>query len=196
MKKLLWMLFALLALSIGFYPAIYLFIDRSFGLLSTKSPELLGNALWNIGFYAHIFPGGIAMLTGWSQFIPTLRNRYPAWHRGLGKIYVASVLVSGLAGFSIGFFATGGPVAAAGFVSLAVIWLYTTMSAYNHIRKGQIQAHEKMMRYSYAACFAAVTLRIWFPLLFLALEDYMTAYRVAAWMCWVPNLMVVRWWRG
>lgn len=136
------------------------------------------------------------MLTGWSQFIPTLRNRYPAWHRGLGKIYVASVLVSGLAGFSIGFFATGGPVAAAGFVSLAVIWLYTTMSAYNHIRKGQIQAHEKMMRYSYAACFAAVTLRIWFPLLFLALEDYMTAYRVAAWMCWVPNLMVVRWWRG
>ena len=46
------------------------------------------------------------------------------------------------------------------------------------------------MIYSYAACFAAVTLRIWLPLLIVSLGDFITAYRIVAWLCWVPNLMV------
>ena len=104
------------------------------------------------------------MLTGWSQFSSSLRKKRPALHRNLGKTYVIAVLLSGLAGFSIGPFATTGWMAAAGFMSLALIWLFTTLNAYLTVRKKDYLAHEKMMVYSYAACFAAVTLRLWMPL--------------------------------
>ena len=47
-----------------------------------------------------------------------------------------------------------------------------------------------MMIYSYAACFAAVTLRIWLPILTSILGEFLSAYRIVAWLCWVPNLIV------
>lgn len=192
MKKTGWIIFASMALAIGFYPMLYFLIDRNFGLLSTKSPVLLSNLYWNIGFYTHILGGGIALLVGWTQFVPQWRNRYVALHRKLGKTYLVAVLLSGVAGLGIGFFATGGFVAASGFISLALVWLYTSSRAYEHIRNGRIQAHERMMTYSYAACFAAVTLRIWLPILVLTFQDFVTAYRIVAWLCWVPNLLIVR----
>lgn len=193
-KKAPWFLLVFSALAIGLYPLLYFLVDRKFGLLSTKSPALLENTLWNIGFYTHIIGGGIALLSGWSQFNKGLRTRRPHWHRRLGKTYVGAVLFSGSAGLMIGFFATGGWIAASGFIGLAVVWLYTTMSAFSNIRAGRVEAHERMMLYSYAACFAAVTLRVWLPLLSMAFQDFVAAYRVVAWLCWVPNLVLVRLW--
>jgi len=46
------------------------------------------------------------------------------------------------------------------------------------------------MIFSYAACFAAVTLRVWLPLLTIAMGEFNSAYRIVAWLCWVPNLIV------
>lgn len=192
MKKTKWAAFGFLAVAIGLYPLIYFLIDRRFGLLSTKSMALLENTVWNLGFYTHILCGGIAMLSGWTQFSASLRRRRLGLHRRLGKVYVVSAWASGVAGLYISFFATGGGVSTAGFMSLALIWLGTTGLAYHHVRHGRIQAHERMMLYSYAACFAAATLRIWLPLLVWALQDFVLAYQIVAWLCWVPNLLVVR----
>jgi len=191
MKKTLWILLVLSALSIGFYPGIYFVVDREFGLLSTKTEALLANTGWNIGFYVHILAGGLALLLGWSQFSSRLRDHSLSLHRSIGKIYVAAAVLSGTAGFLIAFSATGGRVAVGGFATLAVAWLYTTLRAFQHIRRGRVQEHERMMTYSYAACFAAVTLRIWLPMLIAAFQDFEAAYRVVAWLCWVPNMLVV-----
>lgn len=46
------------------------------------------------------------------------------------------------------------------------------------------------MIYSYAACFAAVTLRIWLPVLIVIIGHYGTAYLMVAWLSWIPNLLV------
>ncbi|WP_412467221.1 DUF2306 domain-containing protein [Pedobacter sp. KLB.chiD] len=165
-------------------------IDRKFGLLNSKSIELLSNTCWNMGFYTHIILGGIALLIGWTQFSPKMRNSRMAWHRKLGKVYVVSVLLSALAGIYIGFFATGGWVSSAGFISLGVIWFFTTLKAYLYVRNGEIEKHQIMMVYSYAACFAAVTLRIWLPILTIMFGDFFKAYLVVAWLCWIPNLIV------
>ncbi|MFF5383249.1 DUF2306 domain-containing protein [Pedobacter suwonensis] len=156
-KKGLWILFATFALLIGFYPTIYFLIDRKFGLLNSKSAELLSNTFWNIGFYTHIILGGVALLIGWIQFSPKMRNKRMALHRKLGKAYVVSVLLSALGGIYIGFFATGGWVSSAGFICLGVVWFYTTLKAYLYIKNAEIVKHQKMMVFSYAACFAAVT---------------------------------------
>jgi uncharacterized membrane protein len=181
---------SILAVAIGLYPLIYLSVDKRFGLLSTKSEALLADIMWNTGFYIHITCGGLALLVGWTQFIKTIRIKHVKWHRLLGKTYVVSVLLGSIAGFYIAFFATGGWVAQLGFVCLAVIWFLTTMFAYAHIRNNRVEQHRVAMIYSYAACFAAVTLRLWIPILVPVFGDFVKAYVLIAWLCWVPNLFV------
>ncbi|MBC9909078.1 DUF2306 domain-containing protein [Chitinophaga varians] len=185
-----WILLSLLAIIVGLYPSLYFILGEKFGLLRSKPPALLSNTLWRIGFYAHIIPGGIALLTGWLQFSRRLRERKVQWHRQLGKVYVIAAIVSSLAGFCIGFTATGGPIAQTGFIGLAIVWFTTTLLAYTTVRQGNTTQHEQLMIYSYAACLAAVTLRLWLPLLVYELHYFIIAYRVVAWLCWVPNLFV------
>jgi hypothetical protein len=46
---------------------------------------------------------------------------------------------------------------------------------------------------NYALTFAAVTLRIWLPLLSeVAGIEFVNAYRAVAWLCWIPNLYVAQ----
>ncbi|NCI47861.1 DUF2306 domain-containing protein [Sediminibacterium soli] len=191
-QKTGWILFALLCIGIGFYPAIYFIIDEKFGLLGSKPEGLLGSAAWRSAFYVHIALGGVALLSGWSQFSEKIRTARPGVHRSLGKIYVVSVLLSATAGIYIAFFATGGIIPAAGFGLLGLVWFFTTAFAYKTIREGNIDLHRNLMVYSYAACFAAVTLRIWLPLLIMLFGSFSIAYPIVAWLCWVPNLVVAR----
>jgi uncharacterized membrane protein len=188
-----WVPFGLLAIGIGLYPSIYYLTDMSHtGLLQGKSPAIKNNLVWHTLFYVHITFGGIALLTGWTQFSSRLRARYLSRHRLVGKIYVAAVLLSSCAGFYIALFATGGIISILGFGSLALIWLYTDIMAYTHIRHLNIPEHKKWMIRNYALTFAAVTLRIYLPLMtpFLFHGDFMAAYRTIAWLCWVPNLAI------
>ncbi|MEZ4962307.1 MAG: DUF2306 domain-containing protein [Saprospiraceae bacterium] len=191
MKKIPWLLFAGLCTVVGLYPSVYFLIDRKFGLLSSKSEILLADVFWNLGFYTHIIIGGIALLVGWSQFSKEWRLHRPGLHRRIGKVYVASALLSGVAGIFIGFNATGGIVAKTGFIALGLVWFGTTLKAFLDIRQGDINSHQKMMIFSFAACFAAVTLRLWLPLLIVAHHgEFEPAYRIVAWLCWVPNMGV------
>ena len=193
-NKVAWFVFALLAIGVGLYPLLYFFVDSEVGFLSSKSEELLNSFFWNIGFYGHISFGGLSLLTGWSQFSKRLRQKKLQLHRNLGKIYVLSAIISGICGVYIGFNATGGMVSSLGFISLGIIWLYTTGSAYRAIKKKDIGLHKGMMIYSYAACFAAVTLRLWLPILNIIFGEFLIAYKIVAWLCWVPNLLFAHYW--
>ncbi len=186
-KKASFFIFAFLAIGVGLYPLSYLVFDNN---LNGKSQELLASVFWNICFYTHISLGGIALLVGWSQFSEKFRRKNIRLHRIIGKIYVVSVLLSGLCGIYIGYYATGGMISAVGFMSLGIIWFYTTLKAFLDIKEGRVWEHEKMMIYSYAACFAAVTLRLMLPLLIVIFKDFIIAYQLVAWLCWVPNLLV------
>jgi uncharacterized membrane protein len=190
MKKASWITIGILSTLVGLYPIIYFLIDQRFGLLSSKSVELLNDNLWNIAFYGHITLGGLALLIGWLQFSNTLRVKKTELHRILGKIYVISVLISGICGLFIALNATGGIISILGFFTLGLFWLTTTILGFKAIKKGNIKSHEKFMIFSYAACFAAVTLRVWLPLLTIAMGEFNSAYRIVAWLCWVPNLIV------
>lgn len=193
-NKVAWLAFASLAIFIGLYPLMYVFATEKFGLLAGKSAEILSNDLWNVGFYGHISFGGLALLTGWSQFSKRIRTKNLGVHRILGKIYVISVLISGICAVYIGFFTTGGFIPSMGFICLGLIWLYTTLRAYFAIKDKDLSLHQGMMVYSYAACFAAVTLRIWLPLLTLIFGEFLIAYKIVAWLCWVPNLAFAHLW--
>ncbi|NNB97526.1 DUF2306 domain-containing protein [Corallococcus exiguus] len=182
--------FATLCVAVGLYPISYFLMGSTFGIRASKDEGLLAGLVWNAAFYTHISMGGLALAVGWTQFVERLRLRYSGAHRLIGKVYVGAAFLSGLSAVYIGFFATGGIVAASGFVSLGVVWLSTTASAYWLIKNRRVEKHRRMMTYSFAACFAAVTLRLWMPVLVHSLGDFISAYRIVAWLCWVPNLCV------
>lgn len=50
------------------------------------------------------------------------------------------------------------------------------------------------MTRNYALTFAAVTLRIYMGLFFAVGLDFEEFYPSLAWLCWVPNLILVEWW--
>lgn len=187
LKKVLYIFIAILATIVGVYPLIYFLIDRRFGLLASKTAELLADPLWNICFYLHIILGGLALLIGWIQFSLSLRIRRPHLHKIIGKSYVVAVLVSAVAGIIIGTNASGGLFTALGFIMLGVVWFVTTLQAFVSIRKANVGKHQAMMIYSYSCTFAAVTLRIWLPILTSFTSE---AYLIVSWLCWVPNLVI------
>jgi len=193
-NKVAWVVFVFLAIGIGLYPLVYVFASDDFGVLLSKSADVLSSPVWKIAFYGHIVFGGVALLVGWSQFSKKLRSKRLKLHRNIGKVYVASALISGLCGVYLGFFATGGMVSSIGFISLGVIWLFTTSRAYIAIKNKDLSLHQGMMIYSYAACFAAVTLRIWLPVLTMVFGEFLLAYKIVAWLCWVPNIIFAMFW--
>lgn len=191
MKKILLFVFLFFAIAIGLYPLIYFLFDMSGGLIGSKSAKLLAGGWWYAGFYTHISFGGLALLSGCTQFIYKLRQKRLGLHRNLGKVYVISVVLSGSAGLGIAFFASTGITAQLGFGTLACLWLFSTLNAYFSIRKMDLSKHERWMVRSYALCFAAVTLRLWLPLFTGGLGlSFSIAYPIIAWLCWVPNLLV------
>lgn len=190
MKKLSWIAVGILSTLVGLYPIMFFLTDKLFGLLTLKSDELLNNNLWNITFYLHISFGGLALLIGWLQFSKKLRSKNLKLHRTIGKIYIISVLISGICSLYIALHATSGIVSILGFFIMGIIWLATTILGFKAIKIGNIEVHQKFMIYSYSACFAAVTLRIWLPILVIVLGEFNTSYRIVAWLSWVPNLIV------
>jgi uncharacterized membrane protein len=152
LKKAVWVFVVLLAILVGLLPLAYLEQDRSSGFLELKEPALLDSWAWQIAFNAHIISGGIAILIGWIQFNKRLVAKRLPWHRTIGKVYVVSALICGSSGVYVGYFATGGPIAAAGFMTVGIIYFYTTLKGYLYIRNKDIVAHQQMMLYSYGAC--------------------------------------------
>jgi hypothetical protein len=122
MKKVGWFLFVFLAIGVGLYPFGYLLSDTlaTYGLLSQKSETIKQSLLWSTMFKIHIYLGGLALLIGWPQFIKNFRNKNLNFHRILGKAYLIAILMSGVAGLYIGYYAEGVWVAKLGFIGLAI----------------------------------------------------------------------------
>ncbi len=195
-NKILWPFFILLSVLIGLYPIIYLVVDMTAenGFLSSKGAEILGSQIWNIAFYVHILAGGLSLLTGWSQFSKKIRSKYLNFHRNLGKVYLISVLLSGLTGFYIAIYANGGMIAKLGFATLAILWLFTAWQAYTSIKKKDVLQHQNWMIRNYALSWAGVMLRLWIPFFLIVFGlEFILAYKIIAWFSWVPNLFVAQW---
>jgi uncharacterized membrane protein len=141
----------------------------------------------------HTLFGPLALLLGLVNLLPAMRQRGRwAAHRWVGRLYLVSALA--LAGLSLAFHAAGGSGVRAGFILLALATMGTVAQGYRHIRAHDVRQHREWMLRSYGLIFAAVTLRIWQPLLMVAYQgEFLPAYRWVAWVSWVPNALFVEW---
>ena len=185
-RRLGWAVVAVTSILVGAY-AVFLVVTGFAFVPEEVAANRFPSAL---GLRTHIMASAIALLMGPFQFFRPLRRRFPIVHRTLGRIYVAACIVGGLAGGSIALFTTSGLVAGFGFFSLALVWLFSTVRAWLAVRRRDYLTHERWMTRSFALAFAAVTLRIYIPISQIAGLDYTDSYRVIAWLCWVPNLLV------
>lgn len=194
-SKIITRIFQLLGISlcilVGIMPFIILYLGEKFPIEFKKDPELYENGLWYISFFSHASLGGIPLLLGWTQFIPSFQRNHLKAHRRIGKVYVFTFLITATNGFLISFFATFGWIPAFGFATVAIIGFYTTLKGFLHIKNKNILLHQKFMYLSYGCCFSAVNFRLVQSLLSLVSNSEKLNYQISAWAAWVPTLLLV-----
>ena len=79
---------------------------------------------------AHIVFACLALISGFLQFIKRIRLQKPKIHRFLGRLYVGSILISGLLALILVFYADNFTKAIS-FLVLSLIWLYTIYKTYS-----------------------------------------------------------------
>ncbi len=149
---------------------------------------------------SHAVLSSVALLTGPWQFLPMVRRRWRVAHRWVGRVYCGAVLLGWVTSVPVALHAAFGPVSSVGFVCLGLLWVGFTLMGYVTIRQGKVAAHQEWMIRSFGMTAAAITLRLWLPLMVAGGVEFPVAYRIVAWLCWVPNLLVaeaiVRWRRA
>ena len=186
-----WWFAAVFVLAISAYSLRFVFLgERAYG--SELAASFRARPLTVM---AHTLFGPIALTLGLVNLLPAMRQRrrWPV-HRWLGRIYLLSSIVLAGAGLSLSFHAAGGLGPRTAFGLLALATLGTSVMGYRSIRARNVRQHREWMLRSYALIFAAVTLRIWMPILVTVDHgQFVPAYRWAAWLCWVPNVLFVEW---
>lgn len=116
---------------------------------------------------AHIVFACIALLSGFLQFIDRIRKNKPQLHRYLGRLYVCSVMISGLLALVVIFYIENFAKAAS-FLALSLTWLFTGWKGYRSAARKRFDEHRKWMIRSFGVTLVAVTGRILVPVLLLA----------------------------
>ncbi len=180
----LWITAILAACAIGVYSLRYVLPGPPF---PARLPNVTAH---REALIIHATMASFALLAGPLQMSGVLRRRFPTLHRGVGWLYVVAVMIGWVASLPLAWHAFTGAAASAGFLSLGVVWMFTTLYAVVAVSGGDVPTHRRWMMRSYALTFAAVTLRIY---LLLAIADgaIFTAYPFISWLCWLPNLAAV-----
>ncbi len=143
----------------------------------------------------HAGASGIALLLGPLQFLEPIRRRARAAHRWIGRTYITACMVGGISGGLLAPFTAAGPIAASGFLMLALLWLWVNALGWRAAAvKRNYDEHKNWMVRSFALTFAAVTLRLYLIPPQIAGIDFVSAYQWIAWLAWVPNIAIAEWW--
>ena len=134
-------------------------------------------------FPLHMVTGGLALLLVSLTFVA---RRHPCWHRPLGRITAADVLISGLTAFPVALVAPVTRISALGFSAQAAVWLTLLALGIHNIRRGRVAAHRACMLLMAATTSGALLFRIalaWWAILGSA-RHYEVFYAADAWLAW------------
>jgi hypothetical protein len=170
--------------------AIALFSYRYLVGMGPLAPGIVANPYARPFLYLHVAGAATALLVMPLQILPRLRSRRPGLHRWIGRLYVAGCTAGGVGGFVVAFGSTAGWPVTMGFGLLAPIWVGSTIMGWRSARARRFAEHRAWMIRSAALTFAAVTLRLYLPMLQLTGVNFLLAYRLTAFISWIPNLIV------
>jgi len=152
------------------------------------SESVMANAFAPSWLMIHVAGAATALLVGSFQFIPGLRAI--GVHRWLGRFYVIACLAGGASGLVLALGSTAGPIASVGFGGLAIAWIVTNAQGWRLAMQRDFVRHRRWMIRSWSLTLAAVTLRIYLPLLDPLGIGMLEGYRAISFLAWIPNLVV------
>jgi uncharacterized membrane protein len=150
-KHTLWLALGLAALFVFITNEVFLVIN--YPLFHAYRAQLIADRYLLI---PHALCGSIALLSGPLQFSSRLRRKHLAFHRILGRVYVAAVFLA--ATFAL-ILSAGRPLFPGTCVQ-ATAWILCTSAALLTARNRHIPQHRQWMIRSYAVTFTFISLRI------------------------------------
>lgn len=145
-------------------------------------------------FYPHIASGPVSLFLGLILVNDRFRSRFPRWHRFLGRIQVACVLLVVVpSGLWMAWYAAPGPPAVVSFMVLSVLTGVCTAMGWRRAMQRKFAVHRQWMWRSYVLLCSAVVLRIlggWGSVMGIGAEWYDPAI---TWASWVVPLAVLEW---
>ena len=175
----------LVAISLGYFS-----FDFNYDFLRQKR-HMLGNKLWVLAFFIHLFFGITAVLSGLPLFFKRLIHFRSAGHRWIGRVYIFSILgLTGPTGLYLSIYAEGGIWASIGFASMSIAWIIPTLIAYLKVRNKDYTGHYKWIIRSFSMTLSGVTLRLFTPIGAHYLGfDYETNFIVSSYV-WILNVIL------
>lgn len=169
---------------------VALFSMRYLLLIGPIPPVIFENGFRDPFLTIHVASATIALFVAPLQLLTRVRQRRPTWHRVTGRIYAVGCLIGGASGFMLALGASTGLPSTLGFGLLSIAWIYTTAQGWRHALQRDIPRHQAWMIRSFALTCAALTLRLYLPIVDLMLLPFDSSYRAISFLCWVPNLLV------
>ena len=140
-------------------------------------------------FYAHITSGPLSLILGLILLSQRFRRRFTVWHRRLGRIQAANVLLLvAPAGFWMAFYA--GTLAGTAFALLAVATAGSVLLGWKSAVERRFADHQRWMERCYVLLCSAVVLRLLGGIAFLTGLNPNWTYPTAAWASWLVPLTV------
>jgi hypothetical protein len=152
------------------------------------------------GIGIHFAAGGIILALGCIQFVGSIRSRYPAVHRWIGRIYVTAAFLAGIGGLT--FIAAkgtiGGTTMNVGFGIYGVLTAAAAVETYRHARARRLDIHRAWAMRLFALAIGSWLYRMEYGFWFLLadgaghLKDFSGPFdKLMAFFFYVPNLLVV-----
>ena len=154
-------------------------------------PPIVANAFANPFLVIHVVSAVIALLVAPLQFVRAIRTRWPALHRGTGKVYIVACAFAAPSGFILALGTVAGPVAAVGFAVPGVLCALFTWWGWRAALDRRFKDHRDWMLRSYAMISAAITLRLLLPASAMLGFGFYEAYPIIAWLSWSINWALV-----
>jgi hypothetical protein len=165
----------------------YLPPDFDSDFLRGRERQFLGVYPW--AFYAHIASGPVALVLGLVLVGDRFRARFPAWHRALGRVQVACVvLLVTPSGLGMAYHAAAGPVAAVGLAALALATATSASLGATAAVRRRFADHRRWMWRCYLLLSSAVVLRVMGGLATVTGTAAPWVDPLATWMSWLLPL--------
>lgn len=153
-----------------------------------------------IGIGVHFAMGGIILVLGSIQLINVIRERYPALHRWIGRIYVTAAALTAIGGlfFILMKGTVGGTTMDIGFGLYGLLMLLAAWKTYSHARKRETELHRAWALRLYALAIGSWLYRMDYGFWFLFTggaghqpDFHGTFDKLMAFFFYLPNLVVV-----
>ena len=166
-----------------------------------NSDFLLGREAYFFGtyrwaFYAHLLAGPVSLVVGTVLLSERFRVYAPAWHRVLGRLQVACILLVLVpSGLWMARYAMTGTVAAVGLGTLGIATAISVALGWRAAVARRFDEHRRWMLRTYVLLCSAVVIRMLGGLATIFQLDAVWVYPASVWASWVGPLVVFEIWR-